>query len=88
MLLSWKDLGHITALDSLITWAKNETATTRRRKTQEFGVILGNRYRGHHVVKVANIAGEATIAKRTKDKIGAPGATGDTSGSFQNEKGG
>lgn len=41
MLLSWKYLGHIAALDNLVTWAKNETTTTtRRRKAQKFGVIL------------------------------------------------
>lgn len=61
MLLSWKNLGDIAALDGLETWAKNETAITRRRKTQEFGVILGNR---HYVVKVANIAGEAAHSKK------------------------
>jgi len=62
--LSWESLWHTTALDSLVTWAKNETATTRRRKTQEFGVILGNRHESHFVVKVANIAGEAAHSKK------------------------
>ena len=57
MLLSWKNLGQIASLDSLVTWAKNESATiTRRRKTQEFVVIFGKRHRSHYVVKVAREA--------------------------------
>ena len=61
MLLSWKNLGYIAALDSLVTWAKNETsAATRRRKVLESELILGNR----HIVKVANIAREAAHSKK------------------------
>ena len=54
-------MGHIAALDGLVTWAKNETSTaTRRRKILESELILGNR----HIVKVANIAREAAHSKK------------------------
>jgi hypothetical protein len=41
VLLSWKNLGYNATLDNLVTWAQKETSTSpRRRKAQEFGVIL------------------------------------------------
>ncbi len=73
-LLSRKNLGHLAAFNSLVARTKNETATpnTRRCKAQRLDIFPGQRH-GVHYVEGANIAREAT---HSKDKRGAPGATG------------
>jgi hypothetical protein len=76
-LLYRKSLRHLAALDNLVAWAKNKSATARRgRETEMLEIFLGHRCGGQYAVQVANIAREAATHSENKLKRGAPGATG------------
>jgi hypothetical protein len=59
MWLSWKSLGHLAALYTLVAWAKNKTAATG----EDQKMILGDRkeHRGYDVIYVTSIIARREI---------------------------
>lgn len=90
MWLSWKSLGQLAALYTLIAWAKHKTATGGIQK-----MILEDRkvYRSYDVIYITRIIARkenmhGKLNKRlAHDEKSAPGATEGYSERFQSEKG-
>jgi hypothetical protein len=62
--LARKSLGHLAALDDLVSRAKNETAAAYTRCCKRQRMVLG--HGDYHVVSVADIAGETTTHSKAK----------------------